>query len=106
MINVGGEQIGLHDPTSRGVEKLAHCVNLQSNIQPYKWSIVMQKEKGTLEAIMYEYATAHYTWIRRGGVLVVNTEARFTYTDVRVIREAQMASVENMCTLYKQPLDQ
>ena len=30
---------------------------------------------------------------------VANTEARFTYTDVRVIRKAQMASVENMRTL-------
>ena len=43
--------------------------------------------------------TAYYTWIQRGDVLVVsqyvaNTEARFTYTDVRVIREVQMASVE------------
>jgi hypothetical protein len=111
MINVGGEQIGLHDPTSRVAKKLAHCVDPQSNIQPYKWSIMMQMEKGTLEAVMYAYATAYYTWIRRGGVQVVNqyvanTEARFTYTDVRVIRKVQMASVESMRMLCKQPLDQ
>jgi hypothetical protein len=60
---------------------------------------------------MYAYATACCTWIQRGSVLIVNqyvanTEARFTYTDVRVIREAQIASVENMRTLCKQPLDQ
>lgn len=53
----------------------------------------------------------YYTWIWRGGVLiasqyVANAEARFTYTDVPVIREAQMASVESMRTLCKQPLDQ
>lgn len=71
----------------------------------------MQTEKGTLEAVMHAYATAYYTWIRRGGVLAVNqyvanTEARFTYTDVRVTREAQMASVESMRTLCKQLLDQ
>lgn len=53
MVNVGTEQIGLHDPTSRVVEKLAHCVDPQSNIQPYKWSIMMQTEKGTLEAVTY-----------------------------------------------------
>lgn len=45
---------------------------------------MMQTEKGTLEAVMYAYATTYYTWIRRGGVLVVNqyvanTEARFVY---------------------------
>lgn len=72
---------------------------------------MMQMEKGTLEAVMYAYATAYYTWIRRGGVLVVNryvanTEARFTYTDVRITREAQMASVGSIRTLCKQPLDQ
>lgn len=72
MTDVGGEQIGLHDPMSRGVEKLAHCVDPQSNIQPYKWSVMMQTKKGTLEAVMYAYAIAYYTWIRRGGVLVVN----------------------------------
>ena len=63
MINVGGEQIGLDDPTSRGVEKLAHCVDPQSNIQPYKWSVMMQMERGTLEAVMYAYATASCTSI-------------------------------------------
>lgn len=63
MINVGGEQIGLDDPTSRGVEELAHCVDLQSNIQPYKWSVMMRTEKGTLEAVIYAYATTYYTWI-------------------------------------------
>ena len=54
MINVGTDQIGLH-PTSRAVEKLAHCVDPQSNIQPYIWSVMIQAEKGTLEAVMYAY---------------------------------------------------
>lgn len=61
VINVEGDQIGLHDPTSRVVEKLAHCVDPQSNIQPYKWSVMMQTERGTLEAVMYAYATASCT---------------------------------------------
>lgn len=42
----------------------------------------------------------------RNVCYVANAEARFTYTDVPVIREAQMASVESMRTLCKQPLDQ
>ena len=63
MINVGGEQIRLNDLTSRVVEKLAHGVDLQLNSQPYKWSVMMQTEKGTLEVVMYAYATASCTSI-------------------------------------------
>lgn len=60
---------------------------------------------------MFAYGRAYYTWIRRGGVLIVNqyvanATAKFTFTDGRVVEEPQMASVEQMRTLYRQSLDQ
>lgn len=112
MINIGGQQLSMPDHKSATVDETAHWLDPKTKImQPYRWRVTMRMAEGTLEADVFAYGRAYYTWVRRGGVLVVNqyvanTHAAFTYSDGRVVEEDQMASVEHMRTLYRQPLDQ
>lgn len=112
MINIQGDQVSLLDHNSGVVEELAHWIDPKTKIlQPYRWKVTMKTKLGVLEAIVFAYSRAYYTWVRRGGVLVVNqyvadTDVVFTFEDGRQIVKHQMASVEQMRTLYRQPLDQ
>jgi len=108
MINIGNQQILLEDPTSSGVEEVAQWIDPTSKIlSPYKWRVWVRTENGTLESRIYAYARQYYTWIRRGGTLVVNqycanADSTFTYKDGRKVESKQMISIEHMRTLYRQ----
>ena len=112
MVNIGGRQLSLPDHKSATIEDTASWLDPKTKImQPYQWRVSMRKAEGTLEAETFAYGRAYYTWIRRGGVLLVkqfvaNTRATFTYPDGRVVTEDQMASIEQMRILYRQLLDQ
>ncbi|KAJ5772701.1 hypothetical protein N7520_003230 [Penicillium odoratum] len=108
MINIGDRQIFLEDPTSSGVEEVAHWVDPESRIlSPYKWKIWIRTEQGTHESLIHAYGQQYYTWIRRNETLVVNqycadAETIFKYLDGRVLGFQQMISIEHMRTLYRQ----
>lgn len=112
FINVDGDQMALESASAGRVEELAHWVDPKTKcLQAYRWKVTMSVSKGVLEAEVYAYGRAIYTWVRRGGVLLVNqfvanAKVKFTHQDGRVFEEPQMASVEQMRTLYQQPLDQ
>jgi len=108
MINLGNKQIVLENPTGSGVEEVAQWVDpLSKIVSPYKWRVWIQTPEGKLESHIYAYGRAYYTWIRRGGTLVVNqycanAESSFTYPDGKVIEAKQLISIEHMRTLYRQ----
>ena len=108
MVNLGDEQFLLEDPTSSGVEEVMQWIDPVSKIlSPYKWRVWVRTKQGTLEARIYAYARQYYTWIRRGGTLVVNqycadADVEFRHADGRVTQAKQMVSIEHMRTLYRQ----
>ncbi|KAF2488962.1 hypothetical protein BU16DRAFT_567925 [Lophium mytilinum] len=108
MINIGDKQIILHDPTSSGCEEAATWIDPVSRlVVPYQWRTWIRAKEGTLEAKIYAYGRSYYTWIRRGGTLVVNqfladADVTFTYPDGTVLEEKCMVSIEHMRTLYRQ----
>ena len=108
MVNIGDQQILLEDPAASGVEEFTQWIDPESKIlSPYKWRVWVRTEKGTLEARIYAYARQYYTWIRRGGTLVVNqycadADVTFRFPDGTVKEASQMVSIEHMRTLYRQ----
>lgn len=108
MINIDNKQIVLKDPSSSGVEEIANWVDpLTRILSPYKWRVWVRIDQGTLETHIHAYQRAYYTWVRRGGILVVSqycadAETTFTYPDGTVKLALQMISIEHMRTLYRQ----
>ena len=108
MVNIGDRQFLLEDPTASGVEEVAQWIDPDSKIlSPYKWRVWVRTEQGTLEARIHAYARQYYTWIRRGGTLVVNqycadADVTFRFPDGTVKEASQMISIEHMRTLYRQ----
>jgi len=108
MINIGDKQIILHDPLNSGCEEAATWIDPVSRlVVPYQWRTWIRAKEGTLEAKIYAYGRSYYTWVRRGGTLVVNqfladADVTFTYADGTVLEDKCMVSIEHMRTLYRQ----
>jgi hypothetical protein len=81
-----------------------------NQMNPYKWRVQADTDKGKLDAVVSAYGRGFYTWTRKNGSLLVNQYladcvATFTRTDGRVIKSNQVASLEYMRTLYRQAND-
>ncbi|OCK75644.1 hypothetical protein K432DRAFT_429279 [Lepidopterella palustris CBS 459.81] len=80
-----------------------------NQINPRTWKVTAVTEKGVLDATVSAYGRYFYTWVRRGGTILVHcyiadTIATFTRDDGTVVSERQVAMVEYMRTLYNQGL--
>ncbi|OGE54720.1 hypothetical protein PENARI_c005G11140 [Penicillium arizonense] len=108
MLNIDGETLAsVGEDVS--ITEAEHWLDPKTNqMNPRKWRLRATTAKGRLEAVVTAYGRAYYTWIRRGGTLLVHQfvadcEARFTFADGTILEEKQMvASLEYMRTLYHQ----
>ncbi|KAJ5924921.1 hypothetical protein N7454_007560 [Penicillium verhagenii] len=108
MLNIDGETLASVGENV-SIRETEHWLDPKTNqMNPRKWKISAVTAKGKLEAVVTGYARAYYSWIRRGGTLLVHQfvadcEARFIRTDGTVVEDKQMvASLEYMRTLYHQ----
>ncbi|KAF2813039.1 uncharacterized protein BDZ99DRAFT_556199 [Mytilinidion resinicola] len=110
MLNVYGETLAVVGGEWAGVEEVGFWLDPKTNqVNPRKWRVwAVVEGKGRLEAVVTAYGRAYYTWVRQGGVVLVNqfvADAVCTWTredGTRVVEE-QMAMNEYMRTLYVQP---
>jgi len=108
VVNIGKDSFTVHEAEG-GIEEVAYWLDPKSKLMiPYKWRVWMNTAKGRLEADVYGYGRGYYTWIRRHGTMVVNqyladSNSKFKYKDGRVVDAPQMAMIEHMRTLYRQP---
>jgi len=111
MVNIDGK---LHTVTGKKdawTHEIGYWHDPKTNqTNPHKWESFIITDVGRLDATVTAYKRGFYTWIRRGGTLVVHQyvadcKATFTKTDGTVIESNQVASFEYMRTLYKQEIE-
>ena len=109
MLNIEGETLVTQGSENAWMEEADFWLDPKTNqMNPRKWKLRAQTDKGQFEATITAYGRAYYTWIRKGGALLVHqfcadSDAKFTKHDGSVIEEHQVASLEYMRTLYIQP---
>jgi hypothetical protein len=108
MINVGNKTLASVGK-SVSIQEVEQWLDPKTNqMNPRKWRLRATTAEGQLEAVVTAYGRAYYTWVRKGGSLVVHQyvadcEARFEGTDGTVVEEKQMvSSLEYMRTFYHQ----
>jgi hypothetical protein len=111
FINIDNQTIIVEEPLYAQINALENWFDPKTNqINPRKWKITAITELGTLDATVSAYGRYYYTWIRRGGTILVHsyiadTVATFTRKDGTVVSENQVSMVEYMRTLYNQGLN-
>jgi hypothetical protein len=109
IVNVGKESFPVENHDG-GIEELAYWLDPKSKLMiPYKWRVWANVPQGRLESEVWGYGRGYYTWIRKHGTMVVNqyladSKSTFTFKDGRVLQAPQMAMIEHMRTLYRQPI--
>jgi len=109
FVNIDGELLVVQGVDKAWINEVDHWLDPKTRqLAPYKWNIWLATSKGRLDIAVTGYGRAFYTWTRAGGTLVVNqyvcdAVSTFTRTDGTVIKAKQMASLEYMRTLYRQP---
>ncbi|KAF2802331.1 uncharacterized protein BDZ99DRAFT_483059 [Mytilinidion resinicola] len=112
FINIDNQTIIVEEPLYAQINALNSWFDPKTNqINPSKWKITSITELGTLDATVTAYGRYYYTWIRRGGTILVHsyiadTVATFTRKNGTVVSEKQVSMVEYMRTLYNQGLDE
>jgi len=111
IVNIGKDEypVSNHDG---GIEECAYWLDPKSKLMiPYRWKVWANVAVGRLESEIWGYGRGYYTWIRRHGTLVVNqyqadSKSTFTFKDGKVLEAPnQIATVEHMRTMYRQPDD-
>lgn len=108
IVNIGKDSYPVQDHDG-GIEELAYWLDPKSKIMiPYKWRVWANVPVGRLESEVWGYGRGYYTWIRKHGTMVVNqyiadSKSKFTFKDGRVLESPQLAMIEHMRTMYRQP---
>jgi len=110
MITIDDESFVIQGNEYAWTEELDHWLDPKTNqVNPRTWRVRAIMEKGTLDATVTAYGRWFYTWVRRGGIILVHTfmadsVATFTRKNGSVVEEKHVAMVEYMRTLYNQAL--
>ena len=108
MINVGDEQIHSQDASACGVEEAQNWHDPESRtISAFRWRVWVRTSRGVLESRINAYGRQNYTWVRRGGTIIVtqycaDAETEFRFNDGKVVSSKQLISIEHMRTFYRQ----
>jgi hypothetical protein len=108
MVTFGDRQLVVSGSENASIEELDHWLDPKTRqMNPRKWRVRMHTEDGDLDATVTAYGRGYYTWLRRGGTILVHqyvadAEATFTFNDGTVLTSKQLSFNEFMRTFYIQ----
>lgn len=105
MVMIDGEPSVAHGIGKAIVTEIGEWLDPRTKqMNPYKWRVQVNTDKGDLDAEVSAYGRAFYTWTRLNGSLLVHQYladcvAKFTKTNWTVLHSKQVANLEYMRTL-------